>query len=449
MNSPSCTIRSSGLFADGLRLPESAGLPGPGRARLIAAACLAAALLTGCGSSAPDALSEHNVAAVEDAQKPDKGTVEKGAGGLNFNYTNKSTFARLDIDLGSTDVYLEMSGRPAKPGDDATVEHGPQDKRPAPQQMAMTPEYPSQQQPPPDQNRMQEPQDRNRTQQAKRAKPETAPEEKSDDGGDDGQSNEDVTGKVLAGIRKAQELFYQKRYPEALQMVRQSLDAQSTAEGHALAGSICYMMGKNGLARRHWEDALRLNPDMPAVVNMLERTRTPGGRGSPSPRPLASRPAPRAVPAQVMEAAGPEDQAPFPEEMSKEAAPAPAAAPETVGNEDATGNREEAPAPQPAARPSTRHLAPTAAAPMSPAPAPTAATAPGPATAPKAKPAPAPAPKAAPKDDGAPANASEDEADAPADEAAPPEEDAAPKAPAKSPAAKPAPAVPAKNAKGK
>ena len=298
-------------------------------ARLTGAAGLVAALLMGCGGSAPR--SERETMREADPA-PAKQVGEKGTGGINFRYSNQSTDARMDIDLGSTDVYLEMSGKPANVDDEVAMEHGPKDKRPSKPE---SPKKPGQDQQP----------DEDKPSQNAKPNLQDLPQ-------DDQVSNEDVTGKVLAGIRKAQELFYQKRYPEALQIVRQSLDAQPTAEGHALAGSICYMMSKNGLARRHWEEALRLNPDMPAVVNMLERTRMPGGRGSPSPRPISSHPAAR-PPASVMKAAGPDanEAAPLPEEAGNEAVP------------------------QPASRPSAKHIAAPAAGPAA-AEAPAAAPAP-------------------------------------------------------------------------
>ncbi|MEO7427445.1 MAG: hypothetical protein ABI036_19825, partial [Fibrobacteria bacterium] len=64
-------------------------------------------------------------------------------------------------------------------------------------------------------------------------------------------------------------------------------------------------------------EALRLNPDMPAVLNMLEKTRTPGGRGSPNPRPIPMRNAPRIPDEPLSEA----DEVPYPEVYYGPAAP--------------------------------------------------------------------------------------------------------------------------------
>ena len=54
-------------------------------------------------------------------------------------------------------------------------------------------------------------------------------------------------------------------------MTQQSLDKHETAEGHALMGSILYMTDNKAGARTAWKRSLKLNPDMPNVVNMLEK----------------------------------------------------------------------------------------------------------------------------------------------------------------------------------
>jgi hypothetical protein len=314
---------------------------------------MVAALVWGCGGSAPAPESEHHREVLDTPSKNAAG--EKGSGGINFVYSNKSTDARMDIDLGSTDVYLEMSGRPAKSIDETGHDRGSSEK-PAAQANRSNPMAPSQ-------ASNEEPELAGPAKESGAKRFNKKPMAEDTEPVTENVNNEDVTAKVLAGIRRAQELFYQKRYTEALQMVRQSLDASPTAEGHALAGSICYMMSKNGLARRHWEEALRLNPDMPAVVNMLERTRTPGGRGSPSPRPLVNR-APVRPPASVMEAAMPEsEQPPYPEVFRGESKRIPVASPPVVPTKaietepaeepevEATEDAEVAPQPPPVQAP--------------------------------------------------------------------------------------------------
>lgn len=385
---------------------------------------LAALLASGCGSSKPDPKRDIDPALPMASSQPE----DKGQGHITFRYSNKTTDASLAIDLGSTDVYLEMSGKAAQEQAEAMREA---QAAPAPRKKPAKPAAPAQddpgdsgeEKPEAGQDKPQplaglQPDLNKAKAQAKTApekKPEPPPEE-------EGQPYEDVTAKVLSGIRRAQELFYQKRYPEAMMAVRSSLDARSTAEGHALAGSIHFMQGQTGMARRQWMEALRLNPDMPAVVNMLEKTRTPGGRGSPSPRPVY-RPAPPPAPA----------DAPYPEEYSSPApAPAPAApAPVQESAAPAAATPAPAPAPQagrsapaapvpvPEEPASVEATEPETAAPVEAAPAATAAA---PAAAP-AKPAAATPP--------APAAATKAPAPAPAKTPAPD-----PKAAVKSPAAK-------------
>ena len=302
------------------------GLPVPAlRAALTrAAAAAAAAILLGCGSGKPDPRDrEPDPYLPMASQNGNAG--EKGEGAITFHYSNKSTDADLSIDLGTTDVYLEMSGKAAqemtdavKPSErgDAGDKRAPAQRKPAKAEPKEEAEEPGDQESA--KSAMMTPQQSQRKTATPKPDP-MKPEPPSEE--EERVNYEDVTSKVLTGIRSAQELFYQKRYPEAMQAVRSSLDARPTAEGHALAGSIHYMQGQGGMARRQWMEALRLNPDMPAVVNMLEKTRTPGGRGSPSPRPIQSRPATRSN-APALPAA---DQAPFPEEYDARQNGAPAA----------------------------------------------------------------------------------------------------------------------------
>lgn len=336
---------------------------------------MAGALLSACGGSRPsEERPSHRER--EDVSSPEQAN---GQGAVTFRYSNKSTSADLHVDLGATDISLEMSGKPAEemkaPQGAALSRKRPEDPKPNPEseESAAT-------------DRPEEPALDRKTAKggpakpdprAKAAKPETQPEHLPEDTGPEESANPDVTDKVLLGIRKAQEFFYQKRYPEALQMVRSSLDARPTAEGHALAGSIHYMMGATGLARRHWQQALRLNPDMPAVTNMLEKIATPGGRGSPHPRPLAPRRAAAAPPPSVIEAANPGQQAPFPEEFGEPSAAAPAAptpspyrapAPAATPAPVAAPIAPPAPEPEPAA-PIEEAAAPSPSAPEVAAPA--------------------------------------------------------------------------------
>lgn len=372
------------------------------------ALALGALLLAACAGDQPDpgrridpALPAAESAANAGAE-PDK-----GQGNLTFHYANKTTDANLAIDLSSTDVYLEMTGKTAQEQvDRLRAQEGKEDahkagsarKPAAPEEDAKAADPKGDEDGEPSEEK---------TEPAKSAaapgkglhkgppkKPEPPPEE---DPGD----YEDVTSKVLSGIRRAQELFYQKQYPEALQAVRSSLDARPTAEGYALMGSIYFMQGQTGMARRQWMEALRLNPDMPAVVNMLEKTRTPGGRGSPSPRPVYHPPARPADP-----------EAPYPEEFSspapeaaptaqpapaaapaRSAAPAAAPAPAVPAPQPEDDGDEEAEAPAPAVSPAPK-AAPSEAAPASQPAAPALGKATAPAQTSAKAPAPAPKPVA-------------------------------------------------------
>jgi tetratricopeptide (TPR) repeat protein len=367
----------------------------PSRHRRILGAALAALLLAGCAADKPDPARpiDPPLPATQAGAES-----EKGQGNLSFHYANKSTDANLAIDLSSTDVYLEMTGKAAQEQiDQLRAQEGKTDARkagsaarkpaaPAEEPKAepkdedgndeAAPEAKGEKAPPPGN------QAAKGLHKGQPKKPEPPPEE-------DPADYEDVTSKVLAGIRRAQELFYQKRYPEALQAARSSLDARPTAEGYALLGSIYFMQGNTGMARRQWLEALRLNPDMPAVVNMLDKTRTPGGRGSPAPRPVYRPPARSAEP-----------EAPYPEEFSSPASDAgPAAPPVPPAPARAAPSAPD----RPAAPPAAPAASPAVSAPANPAPA--ASALPGAAPAPQpetdgdedaAAPAPAAAPKASP-----------------------------------------------------
>jgi outer membrane biosynthesis protein TonB len=362
------------------------------KASALGSAVAAAALILGCGGGAPDPREADLIAARAVAEHETEAG-ENGEGSISFHYTNKSTDANLTIDLGTTDLYMEMSGAPPKtpegeaaPGEKPAAQPRKAAKPPQEEQESRDEE--------PERTSMRQPPKAQAPKKEKEKEKEKEPEAKQELSlpEEEPANYEDVTQRVLTGIRKAQELFYQKRYPEALQAVKSSLDARPTAEGHALAGSIHYMMNQGGMARRQWSEALRLNPDMPSVVNMLEKTRTPGGRGSPSPRPILSRPSPRPAPAALPEA----DRPPFPEVYYEPAynppassAPA-AAAPAAPAAASAAHAPESAPAEPPMEEAGSEPEA--AHAPVEPQPAAPAA----PAAPAKAAPAPASPGKAAP-----------------------------------------------------
>ncbi len=84
-------------------------------------------------------------------------------------------------------------------------------------------------------------------------------------------------GKVVQGIRQAQNLFYNKQYEKALKVAKAIVKEKETAEGFALLGSIYYMLGEKESASRNWKQALKVDPDIPGVVEMLELLRIKAG----------------------------------------------------------------------------------------------------------------------------------------------------------------------------
>lgn len=362
------------------------------------------AVLSGCGGSRPEEEPRYRESPRETTPE------EKAAGVVTFHYANKSTDANLQVDLGATDISLEMTGKPAEAAR-AEVARKKPERRPEGAGRQAAEEDAADAADPEAEPRERQALNRSGQKNDQRRKQGfPKPEEPAEESAYADEAPQDMTDKVLQGIRKAQEFFYQKRYPEALEMVRQSLDARPTAEGHALAGSIHYMMGSTGLARRQWQEALRINPDMPAVTNMLRKIATPGGRGSPNPRPLAPRRNVAAPSPSVMEAASPMD-APFPEEYGDPASmspPAPSPAPKYTR-----------PAPAAPQAPAPVEPAPVeeeaAFAPDSPVAAPTAAPAAAPTAAPAASSGkPAESAPAAPASPAAPAAPAPAKSDAPA-----------------------------------
>jgi hypothetical protein len=134
MNSRICTIPSKPLPASGRTLPVSgSALPVSG-----SVVALLAFLITGCGSTTPAPQQQQDATLVQLHQPG-----ENGEGTISFHYSNKSTDANLSIDLGNTDLYMEMSGEPPKlaNGEPAvTEEKGPPPKHKAPKPQAQEPE---------------------------------------------------------------------------------------------------------------------------------------------------------------------------------------------------------------------------------------------------------------------------------------------------------------------
>lgn len=70
----------------------------------------------------------------------------------------------------------------------------------------------------------------------------------------------------------AQSLFYKKQYWKSLDETNKALElVPSSAQAHALKGSIYYKMGLNDEAKTSWQQALELDPSMEQVKTSLAR----------------------------------------------------------------------------------------------------------------------------------------------------------------------------------
>lgn len=82
---------------------------------------------------------------------------------------------------------------------------------------------------------------------------------------------QDLTDEIIADIQRAQQLFYQRRYEDALEVLQRSLARKKTATAYALGGSIYYVNGDLEQAVRAWENALKINPDLDQVRDLVQR----------------------------------------------------------------------------------------------------------------------------------------------------------------------------------
>lgn len=85
------------------------------------------------------------------------------------------------------------------------------------------------------------------------------------------EARKDVTDEVLMDIRRAQDYFYKKDYTSVLRLVKSAHEKRPTAEGYSLQGSAYYMLGDRDLARYYWGEALKLNPNLPEVIEALSK----------------------------------------------------------------------------------------------------------------------------------------------------------------------------------
>jgi tetratricopeptide (TPR) repeat protein len=80
-----------------------------------------------------------------------------------------------------------------------------------------------------------------------------------------------LTDEVVRQISLAQKMFYEERYEEALKVLKTSLEKKQTATAYALGGSIYYVNGDIDQAVNAWENALRINPEMSEVRDLIAR----------------------------------------------------------------------------------------------------------------------------------------------------------------------------------
>jgi len=92
--------------------------------------------------------------------------------------------------------------------------------------------------------------------------------------------------RAVTSIRHAQDLFYQKKYAEAVSLMQTAVKETPTAEGWALLGSSKLMAGDTLGAREAWLSAQKINPDLPSLQQNISKL-------SPSLQPQMQTPSPR------------------------------------------------------------------------------------------------------------------------------------------------------------
>ncbi|KZZ41175.1 hypothetical protein A3759_03005 [Thalassolituus sp. HI0120] len=86
------------------------------------------------------------------------------------------------------------------------------------------------------------------------------------------QEKAQIVEQTTRHILSAQSLFYKKEYWKALDETNAALKRLPTsAQAHALKGSIYYKMGLIPEAKASWEEALSLDPEMDQVKTSLAR----------------------------------------------------------------------------------------------------------------------------------------------------------------------------------
>ncbi len=82
---------------------------------------------------------------------------------------------------------------------------------------------------------------------------------------------EDLTDEIIRDINLAQKMFYERKYTDALNVLKDSLEKKKTATAYALGGSIYYVSGDTKAAVNAWENALKINPDLDEVKELVSR----------------------------------------------------------------------------------------------------------------------------------------------------------------------------------
>ncbi|MCH8956425.1 tetratricopeptide repeat protein [candidate division KSB1 bacterium] len=85
------------------------------------------------------------------------------------------------------------------------------------------------------------------------------------------KDQEDLTDDIIQDINLAQKLFYKKHFEQALKVLQASLEKKKTATAYSLGGSIYFVSGEIDEAVRAWENALKIDPDLEEVRELVGR----------------------------------------------------------------------------------------------------------------------------------------------------------------------------------
>ena len=85
------------------------------------------------------------------------------------------------------------------------------------------------------------------------------------------KDQEDLTDDIIQDINLAQKLFYKKHFDQALKVLQASLEKKKTATAYSLGGSIYFVSGEIDAAVRAWENALKIDPDLEQVRELVGR----------------------------------------------------------------------------------------------------------------------------------------------------------------------------------